>query len=79
MKKLKTIFTLILTFTLVLSLGSCGESSGKDTSNSSSSAVYRTLDEIKKSGKLSKAALGRTETAHGNCQSLVYTSRYLVV
>lgn len=52
MKKLKTIFTLILTFTLVLSLGSCGESSGKDTSNSSSSAVYRTLDEIKKSGKI---------------------------
>ncbi|MBO5576305.1 MAG: transporter substrate-binding domain-containing protein [Ruminococcus sp.] len=52
MKKLKTIITLILTFTLVLSLGSCGESSGKDTSNSSSSAVYRTLDEIKKSGKI---------------------------
>ena len=51
MKKIQTIFALLLTFTLVFSLAACGNNTN-DTSNSGSSVVYRTLDEIRESGTI---------------------------
>ena len=51
MKKIQTIFTLLLAFTLVFSLAACGNNSN-DASNNGSSVVYRTLDEIKESGTI---------------------------
>ena len=51
MKKIQTIFALLLAFTLVFSLAACGNNSN-DASNNGSSVVYRTLDEIKESGKI---------------------------
>lgn len=51
MKKIQTIFALLLAFTLVFSLAACGNNSN-DASNNGSSVVYRTLDEIKESGTI---------------------------
>ena len=47
MKKLKTVLTLLLAFALVFSLAACGSAS-----SGGSSVVYRTLDEIQKSGTI---------------------------
>ena len=56
MKKIKNIFSLILASTLALSLASCGKGDSSSSANSAgedkSSVVYRTLDEIKSSGKV---------------------------
>ena len=56
MKKIKNIFSLILASTLALSLASCGKGDSSTAANSAgsdkSSVVYRTLDEIKTSGKV---------------------------
>lgn len=51
MKKIQTIFALLLAFTLVFSLAACGNNT-KDATNNGSSVVYRTLDEIKESGTI---------------------------
>lgn len=51
MKKIQTIFALLLAFTLVFSLAACGNNT-KDAANNGSSVVYRTLDEIKESGTI---------------------------
>ena len=47
MKKLQTVLTLLLAFALVFSLAACGSAS-----SGGSSVVYRTLDEIQKSGTI---------------------------
>lgn len=53
MKKIKSILTLLLVFTLIFSLAACGNDSTADDNSSdedSSDVVYRTLDEIIESG-----------------------------
>ena len=51
MKKIKTVFALLLTFTLVFSLTAIGGSTSA-SADDSSKAVYRTLDEITEDGKI---------------------------
>ncbi len=51
MKKIKTVFALLLTFTLVFSLTAFGGSTSA-SADDSSKAVYRTLDEIIEDGKI---------------------------
>ena len=51
MKKIKTVFALLLTFTLVFSLAAIGGSTSA-SADDSSKVVYRTLDEITEDGKI---------------------------
>ena len=57
MKKIKNILAATLLTVSALTLAACGKSanstSSKETVKSGTKAVYRTLDEIKKSGKVS--------------------------
>ena len=52
MKKIGRIITIILALTLVLALAACGSGKKDDGGETSDGAVFRTLDEIKESGKI---------------------------